>query len=317
MSIREKITSIIKLLNQYQSTDYEKNVVWAEIKNFQKERKINFYMVPLDIASLLLQKLYPQVNRMIFTSATLSIQGNFDYLLHRLGFDRIEPDRIKTQIFGSPFNLSEQVLLLIPTYLSKPKNISFIKDISKLIENILHLHSCGTMVLFTSHYMLREVYRTILPVTEKKGIRLLGQGIDGHRSSLLKIFQEDKKSVLFGTNSFWEGIDVPGSALELLIIVKIPFDVPSDPLIEAKIEAADKETGNGFLNYSVPEAIVKLRQGFGRLIRSGEDRGAVLILDQRIVQSQYSSYFLESLPVKAKICESNNILSKTLINWFG
>ena len=172
------------------------------------------------------------------------------------------------------------------------------------------------MVLFTSHKMLREVYKSVRPIMEGKGIRLLGQGVSGPRSALLKIFREDRQSVLLGTNSFWEGVDVPGSALELLIITKIPFDVPTDPLVEARLEQVQGETGNGFLNYSVPEAIVRFRQGFGRLIRSGEDRGVILLLDNRIINTQYGSLFLGSLPLKAEVCHEEDTLMEALEEWF-
>jgi Rad3-related DNA helicase len=250
------------------------------------------------------------------TSATLAVGGTFEYFLHRVGLDAFEEDRVVNKTFGSPFDYNEQALLLVPTFLSSPKHREFSEDIARLLLKVITSHVRGTMVLFTSYRMLEDVYRQILPALDESGIRLLGQGLSGSRSALLKQFLEDERSVLLGTNSFWEGIDVPGSALETLVITKIPFDVPTEPLIEARMEQVQKESGNGFMNYAVPEAIVRFRQGFGRLIRSGGDRGVVLMLDNRIVQTSYGTVFLESLPVPAMLCTEEKELMETLNLWF-
>ena len=172
------------------------------------------------------------------------------------------------------------------------------------------------MVLFTSYKMLQDVYYSLLPLFKDKEILLLGQGIDGSRSTILKIFKENKNSILLGTNSFWEGVDIPGAALEMLIITKIPFQVPTDPVFEARMEKINKETGNGFLNYAVPEAVIRLRQGIGRLIRSTGDRGVVLLLDQRLIKSQYGDFFTHSLPVQPTICQQEDLLQNKLKAWF-
>jgi ATP-dependent DNA helicase DinG len=252
----------------------------------------------------------------VLTSATLTVGERFDYLLYRWGLNWVESDRVMTRVFGSPFNFAEQALLLVPTYISNPKDRTFASDLAGLLQRLLTAHPRGTMVLFTSYALLQEVYDAVRPALDEKGIRLLGQGIDGSRTLLLRTFQQDVRSVLFGTASFWEGVDVPGQALELLVITKIPFDVPTDPLIEARMEKSQSETGNAFLNYAVPEAIVRLRQGFGRLIRSAEDRGAVLMLDPRVSQTAYGSLFLKSLPVEARLCDDENSMFSALNQWF-
>ena len=312
----DNLTQRRKLLNHFLKENYENEVVWCELIPKQNEREAYLYSVPLNIADILSEILYPKLKRCVMTSATLTVGGRFDYILNRLGIDRIEQDRVVTQVFGSPFDFREQALFLIPTFVSSPRDQNFSAEVSQLLEHILSIHPKGTMALFTSHKMLREVYYRIQPTLEEMGIHLLGQGIDGSRTSLLKIFQEDEKSVLLGTNSFWEGIDVPGSALELLVITKVPFDVPTEPLIQAKMEQIGDKTGNGFLNYAVPEAIVRFRQGFGRLIRSGEDRGIILLLDRRVVQTQYGELLLESLPVEPNICKEESNLMKVIEEWF-
>ena len=315
-SITDQVLGLQELLTHFLQDDYSESIVWCEIRKTNFEKDIMVYSVPLDIGSILAMVLYPRLKRGLLTSATLSIGENFDYIIKRLGIDRVDQDRILTRVFGSPFDFSEQVLVLVPTFLANPKDKSFPGDVSTFLKIVLSFHSRGTMVLFTSHKLLREVYDSIQSIIDEIGIRLLGQGIDGSRTALLKMFQEDEKSILLGTNSFWEGVDVPGSALELLIITKLPFDVPTEPLVEARMEKAQADTGSGFFNYSVPEAIVKFRQGFGRLIRSQEDRGVVILLDHRLVDTNYGNLFLDSLPVKTHICNNSEILMETLNEWF-
>jgi ATP-dependent DNA helicase DinG len=296
--------------------EYENEVVWSEMAGYHNEQYVVLSSAPLHIGSILAEKLYPRLKRALMTSATLTVGKQFDYILGRLGLDQLEHDRVMTRAFGSPFDFQEQALFMIPAYMSSPKTNTFTREVALLLEHVLSIHSRGTMVLFTSHQMLREVYRNLQPVLANTGIRLLGQGIDGSRSSLLKIFQEEEQSVLLGTNSFWEGVDVPGSALELLVITRIPFDVPTEPWIEANMEDIEQTVGNGFMRYSVPEAVVRFRQGFGRLIRSREDRGVVLFLDNRSVHTRYGSLFLRSLPVEAHICDNEESVLHGLEQWF-
>jgi ATP-dependent DNA helicase DinG len=314
--VADKLSVLVDGLVHFRKADFSKHAVWCEFVEKDQKREPFLHSVPIDIAGLLADMLYPKLRRGVLTSATLTVCERFDYLLHRWGLDCVEPERLTTKVFGSPYNFQDQALLLIPTFLSNPKENRFSSDLALLLQRLLTIHPRGTMVLFTSHSLLQETYDAVRPALEEKGIRLLGQGIDGSRTLLLKTFQKDVRSVLFGTSSFWEGVDVPGQALELLVITKIPFDVPTDPLIEARMERIHSQTGNGFLNYAVPEAVVKLRQGFGRLIRSTEDRGAVLMLDQRMTQKDYGSIFLKSLPVEARLCKDESSLFSLLNEWF-
>ncbi|MEE9118837.1 MAG: helicase C-terminal domain-containing protein, partial [Calditrichia bacterium] len=152
---------------------------------------------------------------------------------------------------------------------------------------------------------------------EGERILLLAQGKSGNRTNIINQFREFKNSILFGTDSFWEGIDVPGEALELLLITKLPFDVPTEPLIAARMEKIKQSGGNPFMDYAVPEAIIKFRQGFGRLIRHKEDFGAVLVCDNRLSRMKYGLHFLESLPVEAKIFRDKSDLMSGLSEWFS
>ncbi len=316
-SARGQADLLLSHLVHFRTESYEDRIVWCETTAKGPEREAVLYSAPLDIARLLLEMLYPGLRRCMMTSATLSIGESFEYMIGRLGMDGLESERLLKRSFGSPYDFESQVRFLIPTFLSSPKSPGFADEVSRILNEILSVHSRGSMVLFTSYQMLKQVYYALQPHLERRGVRLLGQGISGSRTALLKRFQEDRGSVLLGTSSFWEGVDLPGPALELLVITKLPFDVPTEPLTEAKMEKVEREKGNSFYYYAVPEAVVRLRQGFGRLIRSGSDRGAVLLLDHRVVQTRYGALFLKSIPVQPVICEESSLLMEALKEWFA
>ncbi len=311
-----QIEDLERLMNHFLLCDYNENIVWSILKKGKRKKDLYVYSVPLDISHILQTGLFSQLERGVLTSATLRVNNSFDYFIKRIGLADFDPDRVNTEFFGSPFDYSEQTLFIIPSYLSDPRGNNFVKEVSDLLKNILDKTSYGTMVLFTSYKMLKEVYNSLVAVCNSKKVLLLGQGIDGSRSILLKIFKENKNSILFGTNSFWEGVDVPGSALEMLIITKIPFQVPTEPTFEARMEKVKNESGNGFLNYAVPEAVIRLRQGIGRLIRSKCDRGVVMLLDQRLINTLYGELFTHSFPVKPIICNQEDFLQNKLKEWF-
>jgi len=171
-------------------------------------------------------------------------------------------------------------------------------------------------VLFTNYSLLNRMYDDLKSYFDGERILLLAQGKGNSRTNLINQFREFNDSVLFGTDSFWEGIDVPGEALELLVIPKLPFDVPSDPVVEARMEEIKKAGGNAFLEYSVPEAIIKFRQGFGRLIRTKSDFGAVIITDNRLSRMQYGKHFLNSLPAETSVFKTQKELLSAIKGWF-
>ncbi len=307
---------LVRLMHHFIHCDYTENIIWSVMITSKHTKEISINSVPLDISGILETGLFSHLDRGVLTSATLRVNNSFDYFIKRIGLADSEPERIQAESFGSPFNYSEQSMFIIPSYLPDPRENSYIKDVSKLLLHTLENNSYGTMVLFTSYRMLKEVYFSMLPIYNEKNILLLGQGIDGSRTTLLKTFKETKNSVLFGTNSFWEGVDIPGSALEMLIITKIPFQVPTEPVFQARMEKVNNDTGNGFLNYAVPEAVIRLRQGIGRLIRSTGDRGVVLLLDQRLIKTRYGNYFTRSFPVEPFICNHEKLLQNKLKEWF-
>jgi ATP-dependent DNA helicase DinG len=257
----------------------------------------------------------------VFTSATLAVSESFEYYQNRIGLDLIKnarsDARIQTLLLGSPFNYKDQLLLGIPDFLDDPRQTGFTDQLAGIIKDIHQRHPTGMLALFTNYSMLNYIYNQLKVYFEGENILLLAQGKSGSRTSIINQFREYKDSVLFGTDSFWEGIDVPGEALELLLITKLPFDVPSEPLIAAKMEQIKKRGGNPFLEYAVPEAIIKFRQGFGRLIRHKNDFGAVIVCDNRLNRMNYGKDFLNSLPVTAEIFHDKTELFSSLNEWFN
>jgi len=274
-------------------------VYWIEIPQKEEYTSI-LYAAPLNAGDILRDALFENLRAGIMTSATLTVADRFHYFLRKVGLkDKEEIDTLK---LGSPFDYRKQMFIGLPAFLPSPKDRSFEPAVVGLFHDLVRDVHRGTLGLFTSYKMLRTVGKSL--EDEKISANLLIQGEHGSRDHLLRQFREESGSVLLGTDSFWEGIDVVGEALELLIVAKLPFEVPSEPIVEARIEKLKAEGKDAFMYYSVPEAIIRLRQGIGRLIRSNTDRGAALILDSRLYKTRYGKAFLDSLPVEIRILES-------------
>lgn len=281
--------------------DDDVHVRWAEMqkRRFSKDI-VRLKSAPLEIAESMNELVYKNYKTIIMTSATLSISGTpgvseFSYLIRQLGLNLVEPSRLITAKIPGSFDYKRQAILAIPLDLPNPDAREFAEVVSDAILEALKVSQGRAFVLFTSYGLLNIVHQKLGPELNRMGVTTLKQG-QQNRHELLEHFKRDKTSVLFGTDSFWQGVDVEGDALENVIITKLPFKVPSEPIIEARVEAIERRGGNAFLEYSVPQAVIKLKQGFGRLIRKRTDIGSVFILDKRIVEKYYGKMFLQSLP---------------------
>src|SRR5438093_1476067 len=273
---------------------------WLERRG-KKIPNVSAAAVPLDLAPLLKENLFDRVETVILTSATLAAGGEFGYLEERLGLD-LPPSRVAVrEVLPSPFDFPSQCLFAIPTDLPEPRDDEEGHDaaVARVLLELAHASDGGMFVLFTSHGALR---RTATAVRGEIGGRwpLLVQG-EGQRDLLLRRFRDSGTAILLGTDSFWEGVDVPGRALRVLILAKLPFKVPSEPLTAARLERLEAKGLNGFSHYLVPNAALKLKQGFGRLIRSKTDVGAVILLDRRVVTKRYGPSVLEGLPPAERV----------------
>lgn len=264
----------------------------------------------LEIAPRLSKVLFDRLPTTILCSATLSTNRSFSFIRSRLGIQEAVE-----RIYESPFDYNKQAMLTVPIDLPDPGSPQFIEAASQSIFDAITASQGGVFVLFTSYQMLRSSEKLLADRLLEQRYTLFCQGDEG-RSALLKKFRQTERAVLFGTDSFWEGVDVVGEALRCVILVKLPFKVPSDPLFQARSEAIAQRGGSPFFDYSLPHAIVKFKQGFGRLIRNKKDRGCVICLDSRLVKKGYGKQFLKSLPPCPQHFDSRAALFKKLREFY-
>lgn len=262
-----------------------KRVYWATAG--ADEETSSLASAPLEVGNILDEALYARKKCLIFTSATLSTEGNLGFARQRLGLNSA-----RELVLGSPFDYKSSTLLCIPEGIPQPNQPGYQTAVEEAIASLAQAAGGRTLVLFTSHAALQATAEALRPRLEAKGIQVLGQRIDGSPQQVLRTFKSSPKALLLGASAFWEGIDIPGDTLSLLILPRLPFPVPTDPIFEARCELVD----DPFSDLSVPQAILRLKQGFGRLIRRKTDRGVVVILDRRIKTQKYGQAFLESLP---------------------
>ena len=293
-----------KFINSFEDDNY---IYWLDINS--KRTNVILTATPLNIAQKLSTVLFDNLDRLVFASATIVVNGNFDYFKKSLGLD--EEDCIEA-IIKSPFDYDEQMSVYIPSDIQDSENINaFVSDASKFILNILLKTNGKAFILFTSYTMLNQIYYSISKKLKDKGLEVFLHG-DKPRSQIIKEFKEAENPILFGTTSFWEGVDVQGENLSNVIITKLPFLVPTDPVVSAISKKIEEDGGNSFMDFQLPEAIIKFKQGVGRLIRKKTDSGNIFILDNRILKKRYGSLFINALPSQKniKILEKDDIIEE-------
>lgn len=284
----------------------EDTIYWLE--QVGPQRNPTMQAAPLFVDELLQQKLFSGMRSVVATSATLTIDGTFDYMSSRMGLKDSQ-----TAALGSPFDHESSTLLLLPDDIPLPNENGYQQALNDSIIRLCTASEGRALVLFTSYAALRSSYEPVKAALARENIAVYAQGMDGGATALIDRLKSTERSVVFGTSSFWEGIDVPGDALSLLIITKLPFPVPSDPIFQARGELLE----NPFMELAVPSAVLRFKQGFGRLIRRATDRGVCAVLDRRIIAKRYGAHFLHSLPPTTKRISSRHDMAALASMWLS
>ena len=306
--LKEK-SAILVMLTANQDPDW---VYWQEgrFKKTGGEGKIlslSLHSAPVDVSQMLSSQFFEKLDHCILTSATLQIDESFDYFLERVGLKNLEKTIVKTDVFSSPFYYEDQVKYF--QYGGKKDISNDPKSIASIIYNFHHSHNNRIMALFTSHKMLNQTYHELRLKPEGRDLPIFAQRYGASRYSILQGMHSNPNGILLGTNAFWEGIDLPGELLEILIITKLPFSVPTEPVVWAYSKSVDMSGGSSFFDYTVPECVIRFRQGFGRLIRSTLDQGTFIVLDDRVVTKGYGKHFSDSIPVHHEVVDNINELN--------
>jgi len=300
--------------------DDEQFVYWLERHARQHRTFYSIHAAPLQIERYMRDFFFSEKRTVIFTSATLQVDGDFDYMLRRLGAQNLPPGHIHSIAVGSPFDYDRQALVGVTTFLPDPggrRDRAFDTQLADFLADLLQVTHGRAMVLFTSYSLLESVYKAVKQPLERAGITVLAQGHSGSRQAITDFFRSVPSSVLLGTRSFWEGVDIAGETLSCLVLTKLPFHVFTDPLVRGRMGYMEALGLEPFMNYTLPEAVINFRQGFGRLIRRGTDKGVIIVADRRMVTKGYGRIFLSSLPTRHQVFKTRDEALRTVEAFFA
>lgn len=306
MSGVDQLSDVIRMLAECFGESDQSKVYWVQRSGQMGIISLNG--APLDVSVLLNQYVYASLRTVILTSATMTIDGSFSFIAEHLGLETAE-----TLDLGSPFDHEKSTLVYVPEDMPEPNHPQYSNQLIEVLGETLVATRGRGLVLFTSHRALRDARNALKGHLEQHNVIVLGQGVDGNPRQLIERLRTTPGTVVFGTSSFWEGVDVIGNALSVVVIAKFPFSVPSDPVFEARSEMYE----NPFMELSLPLAVLKFKQGFGRLIRSAEDRGVCVILDKRAISKRYGASFIQSLPPCNVVVGSTYELPDEAARWIA
>ncbi len=301
--IVQQFTALVDSLDEMRQTllhlllqEQQDGVTWFEAETKGSIHSTIIYKQPIDVSDLLADRFFAKKKSVVLTSATLTVNHTFDYIIRALGLSDFCPS---VMAVSSPFQYDQQVRMMVPTDLPSIKQVpqnEYVEAIARHITKIAKVTNGRMLVLFTSYEMLRQTHAAIKETGALEEFALLAQGVSSSRMRMTKQFQQFEKSILFGTSSFWEGIDIPGESLSCLVMVRLPFVPPDHPIMAAKGEQIERDGGNTFIELALPQAILRFKQGFGRLIRTKSDTGTFFVLDRRITTTFYGKRFITSIP---------------------
>ena len=314
-ALKEAMDALQFVLAQ-EKEDY---VYWLERTRRERQSFYSLHAAPLEIGRFIRGCFFDELRCVTMTSATLRVSGGFSYMRERLGADELDEERMICAGVGSSFDYDRQALVCVPTFLPDAggqRDLTYDEELSSFLIDLLTATGGRALVLFTSYSLLDNVYERIKGPLEREGTPVLAQGHDGNRATLTTLFREVTGSILLGTQSFWEGVDVAGEALSCLVLTKLPFHVFTEPLVQGRIEYLRAQGKDPFRHYTLPEAVISFRQGFGRLIRHRTDRGVVVVTDRRLATMHYGRNFLRDLPTRHRVFKAKAPLLRAVRQFF-
>ncbi len=304
-SLRQRLRTLRAGVESVVSSPDARAIYWLVVN---PQYGLSLHSAPLQVGQILEEALFSQKDSVVLTSATLTTGGSFEYVKNALGVS--EADELAIE---APFDYKSSTMVYLPQDIPEPETPGYQQGVAVALADLGRATRGRTLVLFTSHAALRTAYAAVQEPLGREGILVLGQGLDGSPKKVLSHLKSNPDTIVFGTSAMWEGVDVVGKALSVLVITRLPFAVPTDPIFSARSELYD----DPFNEYMVPRAVLRFKQGFGRLIRSWSDRGVVVILDRRVQSKSYGRVFLDSLPKCTVKRGALRQMPQEVANWLG